>query len=284
MALFILRWKKLKKIKFLPLLLMSFSTLANLSVKNMPVPGGIAVVDFYTNHANPKAYYSQVPVYIQHLENTHWQALIGIPLLARTGDKQLTVKDFSTRQIPFQVGEHAYQEQHITLTGKNKKYVNPNLAHMDRIKQERPILSKARKIFSNTTLQESGFIRPVSGVTTSPFGFKRFYNGQARRPHTGLDYAGEIGTNIQAAAGGRIIVSDEFFFNGNTVFIDHGQGLISVYIHLDERLVKPGQIVKQGETIGTIGQTGRATGPHLHFGIYLNQTVINPNLLINHEL
>ncbi|MCH9745600.1 MAG: peptidoglycan DD-metalloendopeptidase family protein [Proteobacteria bacterium] len=284
MALSILRWKKLKKTKLLLLLLLPLSVLANLNVKNTPVPGGIAVVDFYTNHASPKAFYSQVPVYVQHLENTHWQALIGIPLLAKTGDKKLTIKDFSTRQIPFQVEEHAYQEQHITLTGKNKQYVNTNLAHMDRIKRERPILSKARKTFSNIAFQESRFIRPVSGMTTSPFGFKRFYNGQARRPHTGLDYAGNIGTNIQASAGGQVIVSDEFFFNGNTVFIDHGQGLISVYIHLNKRLVKPGQIVKQGEIIGTIGQTGRATGPHLHFGIYLNQTVINPNLLINHEL
>ncbi len=258
--------------------------MANLTIKNTPVPGGVAVVDFYTNHANPKAFYSQVPVYIQHLNDTHWQALIGIPLLAKTGDKQLTIKDFSTRQITFKVGEHAYQEQHITLSGKNKKYVSPNVSHMDRIKQERPILTKARKTFSDTRIQESVFIRPVSGVTTSPFGFKRFYNGQARRPHTGLDYAGKIGTNIKASASGKVIISDEFFFNGNAIFIDHGQGLISVYIHLNKRLVEPGQIVKQGDTIGTIGQTGRATGPHLHFGIYLNQTVINPNLLINNEI
>lgn len=258
--------------------------MANLTIKNTPVPGGVAVVDFYTNHANPKAFYSQVPVYVQHLNNTHWQALVGIPLLAKTGDKQLTIKDFSTRQITFKVGEYAYQEQHITLSGKNKKYVNPNVSHMDRIKQERPILSKARKTFSDITIQESTFIRPVSGVTTSPFGFKRFYNGQARRPHTGLDYAGETGSNIKASASGKVIISDEFFFNGNAVFIDHGQGLISVYIHLNKRLVESGQIVKQGDTIGTIGQTGRATGPHLHFGIYLNQTVINPNLLINNEI
>ncbi|WP_233487248.1 peptidoglycan DD-metalloendopeptidase family protein [Candidatus Thioglobus autotrophicus] len=274
----------MKKIKLLLLLLLPLTVMANLTIKNTPVPGGVAVVDFYTNHSNPKAFYSQVPVYIQHLNDTHWQALIGIPLLAKTGDKQLTIKDFSTRQITFKVGEHAYQEQHITLSGKNKKYVNPNLSHMDRIKQERPILSKARKTFSDASIQESAFMRPVPGVTTSPFGFKRFYNGQARRPHTGLDYAGETGANIKASASGKVIISDEFFFNGNTVFIDHGQGLISVYIHLNKRLVEAGQIVKQGDIIGTIGQTGRATGPHLHFGIYLNQTVINPNLLINNEI
>jgi murein DD-endopeptidase MepM/ murein hydrolase activator NlpD len=151
---------------------------------------------------------------------------------------------------------------------------------MDRITKERPILAEARITFSAQAFNNSSFIRPVSGVTTSPFGFKRFYNGQARRPHTGLDYAGNTGTPIKAAAAGKVIISDEFFFNGNAVFIDHGQGLISVYIHMNERLVNPGQIIKQGDVIGTIGQTGRATGPHLHFGIFLNKTVINPNILI----
>ena len=284
MALFILRWKKLKKTKLLFLLLLPLGVLANLNVNNASIPGGIAVVDFYTNHSNPKAFYSQIPVYTQQVNNTHWQALVGIPLLAKIGDKQLTIKDFSTRRIAFKVTEHDYKKQYITLKGKNKKYVNPNLQHMDRINLERPILSKARKVFSDTTIKHDAFIRPVSGVTTSPFGFKRFYNGQARRPHTGLDYAGDTGTEIKASSSGKVVISDEFFFNGNAVFIDHGQGLISVYIHMNKRLVTLGQIVKQGDIIGTIGQTGRATGPHLHFGIYLNQTVINPNLLINHEI
>lgn len=283
MALSSPRLKKLKHIKYL-LLLIPFNALAILSVANTPIPGGIAVIDFQTNHANPSAYYSKVPVYVQHINDTHWQALVGIPLLAKIGQKQLTIKDFSERHVNFDISDHGYQEQHITLTGKKKKYVNPNLAHMDRIKRERPILSKARQTFSNEQLSNTNLIRPVDGVMTSPFGFKRFYNGQARRPHTGVDYAGDIGTEIKAAAAGRVIISDNFFFNGNAVFIDHGQGLISVYIHLNKRLVEPGQLLAQGEVIGTIGQTGRATGPHLHFGVYLNQTVVNPNLLFNHEI
>ncbi|WP_300428557.1 peptidoglycan DD-metalloendopeptidase family protein [Candidatus Thioglobus sp.] len=271
----------MKKINLITLLLLlSFSALATLNVSNTAIPGGIVVVDFYTNHANPKAFYSNVPVYLQRKKDTHWQALVGIPLLVKTGGKQLIIKDFSERKIAFNVIPHGYKEQHITLTGKNKKYVNPNLAHMDRITRERPILAVARNTFSTQVFNNSSFIRPVSGVITSPFGFKRFYNGQARRPHTGIDYAGKTGTPIKATAAGKVIISDEFFFNGNAVFIDHGQGLISVYIHMNERLVNPGQIIKQGDVIGTIGQTGRATGPHLHFGIYLNKTVINPNILI----
>ncbi|SMN17439.1 Peptidase, M23/M37 family [uncultured Candidatus Thioglobus sp.] len=270
----------MKKINLLVLLFLTFPALASLSVSNVAIPGGIAVIDFHTNHANPKAFYGNVPVYTQRIKDSHWQALVGIPLLAKIGKKQIIIKDFSERKIDFTVKDYTYQEQHITLTGNKKKYVNPNLAHMDKIKRERPILSIARRTFSTQEFNNQSFIRPVSGITTSPFGFKRFYNGEPRRPHTGLDYAGKIGTAIQAAAAGKVIVSGEFFFNGNAIFIDHGQGLISVYIHMNERIAKLGQIVKQGDIIGTIGQTGRATGSHLHFGVYLNQTVINPNILI----
>ncbi|MCS5586453.1 MAG: peptidoglycan DD-metalloendopeptidase family protein [Gammaproteobacteria bacterium] len=254
--------------------------LASIPVKNTAIPGGIAVVNFESNHANPKAFYNKVPLYVQHIKDQHYQVLVGIPLMEKLGKKTIKIQDFSTRLFDFKVTEQAYTEQHITLKGKKKKYVNPNLAHMDRIKSERPVLSSARKIFSNNTLSNGLFIRPVDGVTTSPFGLKRFYNGEARRPHTGLDYAGDTGTPIKSPADGKVILAGEFFFNGNAIFLDHGQGLISVYIHMNKRLAKQGQLIKQGDVIGTIGQTGRATGPHLHWGVYLNQTVVNPNLLL----
>ena len=276
---FILRLKKLKKISFLLLLLPSI-VLASIPVKNTPIPGGIAVIDFKTNSTNPTAFYNTTQLYVQRIKDQHWQVLVGIPLMEKSGKKTIKVEDTTTRSFDFEVIEHNYTEQHITLKGKKKKYVNPNLAHMDRIKKERPILSSARKVFSNNTLSTGLFIRPINGVTTSPFGLKRFYNNQPRRPHTGLDYAGDIGAPITAPADGKVILSGEYFFNGNAVFLDHGQGLISVYIHMNKRLAKQGQQIKQGEIIGTIGQTGRATGPHLHWGIYLNQTVVNPNLLM----
>jgi murein DD-endopeptidase MepM/ murein hydrolase activator NlpD len=221
-----------------------------------------------------------MPLYVQHVKDRHSQILVGIPLMEKLGNKTIKVQDASIRSFDFEVTENTYTEQHITLKGKKKKYVNPNLAHMDRIKSERPVLSSARKIFSAGAFSDGLFTRPVNGVTTSPFGLKRFYNGQARRPHTGLDYAGDTGTPIKAPADGKVILAGEFFFNGNAIFLDHGQGMISVYIHMNERLAKQGQQIKQGEVIGTIGQTGRATGPHLHWGVYLNQTVINPNLLL----
>jgi len=279
MAKFIPRLKKLKKLSLL-LLFIPAIVLANIPVKNTAIPGGIAVIDFKTSHTNPKAFYNNMPLYVQHVKDQHWQILVGIPLMEKLGKKIIKVQDTSTRSFDFEVMEHTYTEQHITLKGKKKIYVNPNLAHMDRIKSERPALSSARKIFSDDILSDGLFTRPVNGVTTSPFGLKRFYNGEARRPHTGLDYAGDTGSPIKAPADGKVILAGEFFFNGNAIFLDHGQGMISVYIHMNERLAKQGQQIKQGEVIGTIGQTGRATGPHLHWGVYLNQTVINPNLLL----
>ncbi|WP_244610259.1 peptidoglycan DD-metalloendopeptidase family protein [Bathymodiolus heckerae thiotrophic gill symbiont] len=271
------------KIISLFLLLFSNVILANITVENTSVPGGVAVIDFESNHSNPKAFYRTVPLYVQHIKDRHWQVLVGIPLLEKLGKKSITVQGLSTQTLNFEVKKHNYTEQHITLKGKNKKYVNPNLAHMKRINQERPILSKARTVFSDKTLSNGLFSRPVDGITTSPFGLKRFYNGQARRPHTGLDYAGGIGTLIKAPADGKVILIGEYFFNGKAIFLDHGQGLISVYIHLNKHLVKQGQSVKQGEVIGKIGQSGRATGPHLHWGVYLNRTAINPNLFLDEQ-
>lgn len=279
MVKFILRLKKLKKISLLLLLLPNL-TLASIAIKNTSIPGGIAVFDFESNYSNPKAFYRTVPLYTQHIKGNHWQALLGIPLMEKAGKKSITIQDFSTRTLETEIKAHHYKEQHITLKGKKKKYVNPNTAHMGRIKKERPVLAKARVFFSDKILSDGLFIRPVKGVTTSPFGLKRFYNGQARRPHTGIDYAGAIGTQIKAPADGKVLLAGEYFFNGNTIFLDHGQGLISVYIHMNKRLVKQGQSVKKGEIIGTIGQSGRATGPHLHWGVYLNRTVVNPNLLM----
>ena len=281
---FILMLAKLKNLSLL-LLLLPGVLFASIAVKNTPIAGGIAVIDFETNHANPKAFYNKIPLYLQHLKDEHWQVLIGIPLYEKPGKKTITVQDFSTREFSFEVKTKpgTYAEQHITLKDKKKKYINPNLAHMDRINLERPILSQARKVFTPQHLSNQQFIRPVTGIISGTFGLKRFYNKQARRPHTGIDVAATTGTPIKAAAAGKVILADQFFFNGNAVFIDHGQGLISVYIHMNKRLVTAGQHLKQGDIIGTIGQTGRATGPHLHWGVYLNQTSINPNLLLEHQ-
>jgi murein DD-endopeptidase MepM/ murein hydrolase activator NlpD len=124
------------------------------------------------------------------------------------------------------------------------------------------------------------FIKPVSGVTSSPFGHRRILNDQPRSPHSGLDIAASTGTPVAAPAPGTVTITGEFYFNGNTVFLDHGQGLITMYCHLSEIKVTEGTQIERGEILGLVGATGRVTGPHLHWSVSLNGHRVDPELAI----
>ena len=124
------------------------------------------------------------------------------------------------------------------------------------------------------------FIWPADGEISSIFGLRRFFNEQERSPHNGLDIAAAEGTPVRAVADGKVIDSGDFFFSGNMIYVDHGQGIITLYAHLSRLDVKPGDSVKQGDVIGAVGQTGRVTGPHLHFAVYANQNLVDPMFLL----
>lgn len=241
------------------------------------VPGGIAVVSI-DEQIKPEAYYNNNRVMVLG-ESGRWQAVIGIPLSARPGKHNLEVMMNGSKFLyPFAVEDKQYKEQRITI--KDDRKVNPLPVDMERIYRERPLISRAKAAWSDIDEISLKLDAPVNAPTSSPFGLRRFFNDQPRNPHSGLDLAADLGTPIKAAAPGQVVNTGDYFFNGNTVFIEHGQGLVTMYCHMHSINVKDGQKVERGEVIGTVGKTGRVTGAHLHWGVYMNNTAVNPELFI----
>jgi murein DD-endopeptidase MepM/ murein hydrolase activator NlpD len=169
-----------------------------------------------------------------------------------------------------------YPEQRLTITDKRK--VEPGRDDLARIEREREITEAIKRRFSDTA-PATDFMLPASGPLSSRFGLRRVFNGQPRNPHAGLDVAVGTGAPVKAPAAGVVANTGDYFFNGNTVYIDHGQGLITACMHLSRIDVRAGQAVRKGDTLGAAGATGRVTGPHLHWAI-LNNTPVDPELFL----
>ncbi|EQB8044100.1 M23 family metallopeptidase [Aeromonas hydrophila] len=261
------------------LLLASQSALAEGFISrllNHPVPGGVAVVALGSEAQAPTARYQGKPVLVVREEGKRWIAIVGIPLKSQPGAHQLQVSD--GRTLGFTVGTKHYREQHIKL--KNSRQVNPLAEDMTRINRELAEQTRAYQTFSPTLPSNLLFDKPVDGPLSSPFGLRRFFNGEERNPHSGLDFAVGAGTPIKSPAAGKVILIGNYFFNGNTVFVDHGQGLISMFCHMSKVDVKLGQSLPRGGIVGRVGATGRATGPHMHWNVSLNDARVDPAIFI----
>ena len=244
-----------------------------------PVPGGVAVVDLGTGIEAPKASYQGKPVMVVKEQGNRWLAIIGVPLTVKPGTQQLVAKDGSgSRNLSFVVGNKNYPEQRITL--KNQRQVNPNPDDLKRIEGELAVQVQAYRSFSPGTPSNLILDKPVDGPLSSKFGVRRFFNGEERNPHAGLDFAVPAGTPIKSPAAGKVILIGNYFFNGNTVFVDHGQGFISMFCHMSKIDVKVGDAVPRGGIVGRVGSTGRATGPHMHWNISLNDARVDPAIFI----
>lgn len=265
--------------------LLTILTMARGSALALPlasnVPGGIARVPLGTlldYPDKPKAWLDGQSVWVA-ADDGHWVAVVGVPLDTPTGTKTLRVAtNRGERSVSFPVVEKRYAEQHVRLKDSSKITLSPDdekraLAEIERIQS----LKKHWREIDDT---DSNFIRPADGRLSSRFGLRRIFNGAPRAPHSGLDFAAPRGAPVITAASGRVLAIDDYFFNGKTVFVDHGNGLLSMYCHLDRIDVQPGDTLRKGQRLGLAGATGRASGPHLHWSVVLNGTMVDPELFL----
>lgn len=244
-----------------------------------PVPGGVAVIALGEAGPAPEVTYEGKRVLVAREDGVRWIAVVGIPLKAKPGRHAVQVKSGgASRSVAFTVGKKDYKIQRITV--KNPRHVNPLEQDLKRIERELAEQNRAYQQFRPTGPSNLALDHPVQGRLSSPFGLRRIFNGEERNPHSGLDFAVPTGTPIKAPAAGVVTLVGDYFFNGKTVFVDHGQGFISMFCHLSAIDVVVGQEVPRGGVVGKVGATGRATGPHLHWNISLNDARVDPAIFI----
>ena len=245
-----------------------------------PVPGGVAVVRLApSDRPRPYAEFGGERLMVVR-DGGFWVAVVGLSLSVVPGEHRLTSNQGAdeVREHVFLIKPKQYKTQYLTI--KNKRLVEPTPEDLRRIEND---FEAIRRAFSTWTENDSPtlhFRLPAQGRLTGRFGVNRFFNNKPRQPHSGLDLAAPIGTPVTAPAPGQVLKVGNYFFNGNTIFIDHGQGLVSMYNHLSRFEVVSGQTVTIGQKIGEIGSSGRVTGPHLHWSISLNNSRVDPTLFL----
>ena len=247
--------------------------------RNAAVPGGIARVALGSDAEPPTAALGERRVMVIR-DDAGWTALVGIPLDAKAGDKLwLSARrgDGTTERLAVDVAPMKYAEQHLKVP---KGQVDLSKADLERYQRERAHLDAVLRAFSKAPPAELAMSQPAPGRRSSSFGLRRYFNGQARSPHNGMDIAAPTGTPVIAALRGTVLDAGDYFFPGRTVILDHGQGLLTLYAHLSEIAVRPGDPLAAGAPLGKVGATGRVTGPHLHFTVYLNGAAVDPALFL----
>jgi murein DD-endopeptidase MepM/ murein hydrolase activator NlpD len=246
--------------------------------QDSPVPGGVKIIplDQSVNEA-PYAEADGHRVMIVRDGET-WKAVVGIPLTASVGSRRMSVRGpGGRREIDFTVGYKRYASQTLKVAPSQ---VNLSPADLERVHNEQLRIDRALQHWSESEPETLRFAPPVPGVRSSSFGMRRIFNGESRKPHSGMDIAAPTGTPVLLPIAGTVLDEGNFFFTGNTVLVDHGRGFISMYCHLSSIDVQPGQRLAAATRIGTVGMTGRATGPHLHWGLNLNRAWVDPELFL----
>ncbi|MFA5372533.1 MAG: peptidoglycan DD-metalloendopeptidase family protein [Sideroxydans sp.] len=248
------------------------------------VPGGVTLIPLGTvveNAQPPQAWLGEQPILVT-ADKGKWFAVVGLPLDMKPGLHTLHTK---TREestaVAFKVKAKKYPEQHITLKDKGKVQLSPE--DEARALGEIALIKQLKLHWQPSPDTDTAFILPAQGRLSGRFGSRRILNGQPRAPHAGIDVAVRSGTKVVASSHANVLAVGDYFFNGKTVFLDHGNGLITMYCHLDSIDVSADDVVHKGQQIGLSGQTGRATGPHLHWSVILNGAMVNPKLFLSRQ-
>ncbi len=211
-------------------------------------------------------------------------ALLGADIDAAAGSYPVSVTvsrasgEIETFQSFIEIRVASYPEERLTLP---PSMVSPKAADiLKRIGRERAVL---KDLFSTSTpaLLLDSVALPVRDPVSSPFGLRRILNGKPKSPHAGIDFRSPLGTPVHASASGEVVFSGELYYTGKTIILDHGQGLFSIYAHLDSLACSGGELLSQGDVLGKVGSSGRSTGPHLHWGVKLRGDRVDPMALMS---
>ena len=267
---------------------------ANLSTTTWPsallVPGGVARLSLGPAATKPVATMAaadgktEVPVLVVG-DAIEWTALVGIALAAKPGAASISVtsEGASKRRIAYTVADKKYVEQRLTVAPGTVDLSPENEARYERERAHQAVvMATYTQPVPDYFAQGTQLLMqvPTVGRRSSSFGLRRVFNGQSRNPHSGMDIAAPTGTAIVAPLPGTVIDTGDYFFNGNTVWLDHGGGLLTMYCHLSSTDVEVGDTLQTGQRLGAVGATGRVTGPHLHWGVMLNRTMVDPALFV----
>jgi murein DD-endopeptidase MepM/ murein hydrolase activator NlpD len=244
-----------------------------------PVPGGVVVLKIPgTADEKPAVRHEGRQVMVVR-QGSEWLAIVGLTLDTTPGPQAVDIEQPGSqpRQVTFEVAPKQYRTQELKVPPGQ---VNLSPEDEARVAGETEKVRAALGTFTPDAPATLRLIQPVPGRRSSSFGLRRTFNGEARRPHSGMDIAAPVGTPIKAPLAGKVIDVGNYFFNGNNLIIDHGQGLVTMYCHLSKIRVQLGQTVALGEVLGEVGATGRVTGPHLHWGVALSGAMVDPALFL----
>ncbi len=244
------------------------------------VPGGIAIKHLGASVKPPRVELGGKRVLVAG-DSTGWDAVVGISLKTKA-DTSININvawpDGKDETLAIPVGNKDYATQELTV---KPGQVNLSAENLARHRRESAHLRKIRSTYSEPLLGSLILVPPCEGRRSSSYGLRRVFNGESRNPHSGMDLAAPKGTPVLAAATGRVVDVGNYFFSGNIIIIDHGLGFLTLYAHLSEMDVAVGDAVQSGMPIGKVGATGRVTGPHLHFSVYLNAVPVDPALFLS---